>query len=88
MKTRRHWIGSNEPIPITRQCALAGTNRSTFCQKANVFRMDAEEKVLLDLIESTSGIHSKAITDCRNLMGFLGLKILKDYAQILVLRNQ
>ena len=51
MKARRSWIGSDEPIPITRQCELTGANRSTFYQKANVFRLDPEEQVLLDLID-------------------------------------
>jgi len=51
MKARRNWIGTSEPIPITRQCELAGAKRSTFYQKPNVFRLDPAEKVLLDLID-------------------------------------
>ncbi len=30
MRTRRSWISEKHPLPVARQCALAGTNRSKF----------------------------------------------------------
>ncbi|ACF45137.1 conserved hypothetical protein [Prosthecochloris aestuarii DSM 271] len=51
MKTRRSWIGSDESIPITRQCELTGASRSTFYHKPSVIMLDPDEKVLLDLID-------------------------------------
>jgi len=51
MKTRRSWFGSDEPIPITRQCELTSASRSTFYHKPSVIMLGPDEKVLLDLID-------------------------------------
>lgn len=52
MKARRAWIGDDEhPIPLARQCELAGTNRSTFYLNPKLYEPDAEELHLLELID-------------------------------------
>lgn len=51
MKRRRDWISTEEPIPIARQCEIAGTNRSTYYLKPTIHLVDAEELKLLELID-------------------------------------
>ena len=51
MKARRSWISSEQPIPLARQCELAGTNRSTFYLKPKRYEPDTEELHLLELID-------------------------------------
>lgn len=51
MKRRRDWISTEEPIPIARQCEIAGTNRSTYYLKPAIHLVDAEELKLLELID-------------------------------------
>ncbi len=51
MKARRAWISEKDPLPVARQCALAGTNRTTFyILPVSPFSGD-EEARLLDLID-------------------------------------
>jgi putative transposase len=51
MKARRSWISTEQPIPLARQCELAGTNRSTFYLKPKRYEPDTEELHLLELID-------------------------------------
>lgn len=51
MKRRRDWISTEEPIPVARQCEIAGTNHSTYYLKPTIHRLDAEELKLLELID-------------------------------------
>ncbi len=48
---RRHWIGAAEPLAITQQCALAGTNRSTVYAVHSLVKIDEQELVLLAAID-------------------------------------
>ncbi len=50
MKTRRRWISEENQIPVTRQCEIADTNRSTFYLTPTLYEPDAEELHLLELI--------------------------------------
>jgi len=52
MKTRREWISILEPLTITRQCELAGTNRSTVYALHSAVLPDGEEQQLLDAIDA------------------------------------
>ena len=52
MKTRREWISILKPLTITRQCELAGTNRSTVYALQSAALPDGEEQQLLDAIDA------------------------------------
>ena len=51
MKTRRTWISAADAIPVSRQCEIASTNRSTFYLPPKLYQPDAEELHLLELID-------------------------------------
>lgn len=51
MMTRRRWISAGDQIPVSRQCEIAGTNRSTFYLTPTLYEPDAEELHLLELID-------------------------------------
>ena len=57
MKTRREWISILEPLAITRQCQLAGTNRSTVYASQSAELPDGEEQQLLDAIDAEYTLH-------------------------------
>jgi putative transposase len=48
---RRYWVSATEPLAITHQCALAGTNRSTVYAVGNTPKVDKQELVLLAAID-------------------------------------
>ena len=48
---RRYWVSATEPLAITHQCALAGTNRSTIYAVHNSPKVDKQELVLLAAID-------------------------------------
>ena len=51
MTSRNAWIDANDPLPIATQCELAGTSRSTFYATSRNMTPDAEELILLELID-------------------------------------
>ena len=57
MKARRGWIDAKDPVPVARQCALAGTNRTTFYVPQASAIIDAEEATLLELINKEYMLH-------------------------------
>lgn len=48
---RRPWVGTNEPLALTRQCELAGVNRSTVYAPDLAAKPDEQELALLALID-------------------------------------
>lgn len=57
MKARRAWIDAKDPLPVARQCALAGTNRTTFYVLQASAIPDSEEATLLELIDKEYTLH-------------------------------
>ena len=57
MKARKAWIDAKDPLPVARQCALAGTNRTTFYVPQASAIPDAEEATLLELIDKEYTLH-------------------------------
>ena len=51
MKARRTWISAEHPIPLSRQCELAGTNHSTYYLKPKLHEPDTEELQVLEIID-------------------------------------
>ncbi len=51
MSTRRWWVSDKEPLSIAKQCVLASVNRSTVYLPSIVLFPDAEELLLLELID-------------------------------------
>ena len=51
MSMRRRWVNDKEPLPVSKQCALASVNRSTVYLPFIVLFPDAGEFLLLDLID-------------------------------------
>lgn len=85
MKARRTWISENDPLPIARQCVLAGTNRSTFyVLPANIIP-DEEDTRLLELIDKEYTLHpfygSRKI---KQYLGGLGYSINRKRVQRLM----
>ena len=57
MKMPRAWISEKDPLPIARQCALTGVNRTTFYIRPASMSLDEEEAKLLDLIDREYTLH-------------------------------
>ena len=51
MSTRRWWVSDKEPLTVAKQCVLASVNRSTVYLPSIVLLPDAEELLLLELID-------------------------------------
>lgn len=51
MKARRTCISAEHPIPLSRQCELAGTNRSTYYLKPKLHEPDTEKLQVLEIID-------------------------------------
>jgi len=49
---RKQWIGSIEPLALTRQCELTGVARSTVCAPPIATEPDKQELTLLELIDA------------------------------------
>ena len=49
---RKHWVGSGEPLALTRQCELAGVARSSIYAPVLAAPPDAQELTLLSLIDA------------------------------------
>lgn len=47
---RKQWVGATEPLPLMRQCELAGVARSTVYALRLVMQPDEQELILLELI--------------------------------------
>lgn len=87
MKRRRDWISADEPIPIARQCEIAGTNRSTYYLNPTIHRVDAEELKLLELIDQEFTRHP--FYGSRRMMHYLrrqGYQINRKRVQRLMLK--
>lgn len=52
VEKRRHWLNRNDALAISRQCALADVNRSTFYAPLLNAEPDEEELVILALIDA------------------------------------
>ncbi len=49
---RKQWVGAIEPLPLTRQCELAGINRTTVYAPRLAAKPDQQELTLLGLIDA------------------------------------
>lgn len=49
---RKQWVSTKEPLALTRQCALAGINRTTVYAPRLAYTPDAQELKLLELIDT------------------------------------
>lgn len=87
MKRRREWISTEEPIPIARQCEIAGTNRSTYYLKPTTRRVDADALKLQELIDQEFTRHP--FYGSRRMMHYLrrqGYQINRKRVQRLMLK--
>ena len=52
IENRRQWVSTVEPLALTRQCELAGVNRSTVYAPQMAANPDEQELTLLTLIDA------------------------------------
>jgi len=52
VSTRKEWVGANEPLALTRQCALAGVARSGVYARSCLATADEEDRFLLQEIDA------------------------------------
>lgn len=57
MSARQLWITASSPLPITRQCSLAGVTRSLFYSLTNPAETDKEDQLFMDLIDEEYTLH-------------------------------
>ena len=85
MSTRKRWISDKEPVPVTKQCALASVNRSTVSLPSIVSFPAAAELQLLELIDKEYTRHP--FYGSRKIMHYLrkqGYKINRKRVQRLM----
>jgi putative transposase len=85
MSTRKRWISDKEPVPVTKQCALASVNRSTVYLPSIVSFPAAAELQLLELIDKEYTRHP--FYGSRKIMHYLrkqGYKINRKRVQRLM----
>lgn len=69
---RRHWFNVNEPLALTRQCELAGTNRTTVYAHKTATQPDKQKLDLLSVIDAEYTQHP-----------FFGSRKIKHYLRAL-----
>jgi len=74
VEERKQWVGASEPLALTRQCELAGVNRSTVYAPHKAAKPDEQELTLLGLIDAEYTRHpfygSRKIRQCLRGLGF------------------
>ena len=73
---RKQWVGAIEPLALTRQCELAGVNRSTVYAPQVAVKPDEQELMFLALIDAEYTRHP-----------FYGSRKIKRYLRGLVTRS-
>lgn len=85
VEERRRWVSAAEPLALTRQCELAGVNRSGVYTRRLVAKPDEQELILLGLIDAEYTRHpfygSRKI---RQYLRSLGHKINRKRVQRLM----
>lgn len=66
---RQAWISPEESLPVIRQCTLAGVSRATYYAHQHAIPVDAEETMMLRLIDEEYTRHP--FFGSRRMVGFL-----------------
>jgi putative transposase len=58
---RQAWISREDPLPLIRQCALAGVSRATCYAHQRATLVDEDDAMMLRLIDEEYPRHPRAI---------------------------